>query len=132
MGFSLLSYDPDADFRNVKEVAAKLIERVLKEGLPIGVCLNVNVPDLPPGELEGIRICSQANGYWKEEFQKRTDPHGKDYYWLTGFFQNREPDGKGEGTDEWALERKFASVVPVNTDFTARHLLRGLKHWEEG
>lgn len=131
IGFSLLSYAPDADFSNAGDVARKLIPRVLDEGLPEGICLNVNIPDVAPGDLKGIRICTQADGYWKEEFQRSTDPQGKDYYWLTGFFHNREPEGDGVGTDEWALEKQYVSVVPVNTDLTARHVLDDLKHWED-
>jgi 5'-nucleotidase len=131
IGFSLLSYDPDADFLPSLRVARELIGRVLEEGLPDGVCLNVNIPAVKMEELKGIRICSQANGYWKEEFQKREDPHGRAYYWLTGFFHNREPEGGRTGTDEWALEQHYASVVPVNTDLTARFVLGRMKRWEK-
>ena len=55
---------------------------------------------------------------------------GNDYYWLTGFFHNREPEGDGEGTDEWALEQNFVSVVPINTDLTAYSVLEKMKTWE--
>jgi len=130
IGFSLLSYKPDADFAAAQQVARELIGRVLSEGLPEGICLNVNVPDVPDAELKGLKICSQANGFWKEEFEKRKDPMGKEYYWLTGFFQNREPDNGGEGSDEWALANGYASVVPVNTDLTAHKLLAKMGHWE--
>lgn len=130
IGISLLSYDPDADFKPSEYVARELIGQVLENGLPDGICLNVNVPVVTLSELRGIRICTQANGYWKEEFQKRDDPHGGEYYWLTGFFHNREPEGGGVGTDEWALEHHYASVVPVNTDLTAHSLLDKMKKWE--
>jgi 5'-nucleotidase len=131
IGFSLLDYDPEADFGPSARVARELIGQVLRGGLPEGICLNVNIPSLPFEALKGIRICSQANGYWKEEFQKRVDPNGNEYYWLTGFFHNREPEGGGIGTDEWALERHYVSVVPINTDLTARSLLGKLKEWEK-
>ena len=130
IGFSLLSYNPDADFSATQQVARDIIRRVLSEGLPEGICLNVNVPEVSREKLKGIKICSQANGFWKEEFEKRKDPMGKDYYWLTGFFHNREPDNGGEGSDEWALANHYASVVPVNTDLTAHKLLDQLGQWE--
>ena len=129
VGISLLSYDPDADFDPAKAVAREVISKVLRKGLPKGICLNVNVPAVSMEELKGLRVCNQANGYWKEEFQKREDPHGGDYYWLTGFFHNREPEGGGAGTDEWALERRYASLVPVNTDLTAYSMLREIREW---
>ena len=130
IGFSLLSFDPNADFAPSQQVAREVIGRVLKEGLPDGICLNVNIPEVSDGELKGIKICSQANGFWKEEFQKRQDPTGRDYYWLTGFFHNREPGGGRVGTDEWALSQHYASVVPVNTDLTAYALMDKMGHWE--
>ncbi|MDF1575966.1 MAG: 5'/3'-nucleotidase SurE [Bacteroidales bacterium] len=130
IGFSLLNFDPDADFSASAEVAEELIRQVLESGLPDGICLNVNVPDLSSMEIRGIRLCSQANGYWKEEFEKRMDPNGSEYYWLTGFFQNREPENGGTGTDEWALKNGYVSVVPIHTDLTAYEVLDKLKTME--
>ncbi|MDX2430180.1 MAG: 5'/3'-nucleotidase SurE [Bacteroides sp.] len=130
IGFSLLNYYPDADFASSQQVAREVIAKVVEEGLPNGICLNVNVPDVSCEELKGIKVCKQANGFWKEEFQKRQDPMGRDYYWLTGFFFNREPEGDGVGTDEWALEQHYASVVPINTDLTAHSQIGKMAHWE--
>jgi 5'-nucleotidase len=130
IGFSLLDYRPDADFTASGEIARKVIAKALKERLPDGICLNVNVPAVKSEEIKGIKICKQANGYWKEEFEKRSDPMGHEYYWLTGFFHNREPDGGGEGTDEKALEEHYVSVVPIDTDLTATNYLQKLKSFE--
>lgn len=130
IGFSLLNYRSDADFSTSQIVVRDVIGRVVEEGLPGGICLNVNVPDVSADELKGIKICSQANGFWKEEFEKRQDPMGKDYYWLSGFFFNRQGDEDGKGTDEWALEQHYASVVPINTDFTAQTFMEKIGHWE--
>jgi 5'-nucleotidase len=130
IGFSLLDYDPDADFIPSGKVAREVIQMVMNKGLPDGICLNVNIPSVPSEEIKGIRMCSQANGFWKEEFEKRTDPGGREYYWLTGFFHNREPEGGGTGTDEWALEHHYVSVVPINTDMTAYSMLKKMKSWE--
>ncbi|NOR34229.1 MAG: 5'/3'-nucleotidase SurE [Bacteroidales bacterium] len=130
IGFSLLSFDPDADFTPSVPFVEEVIRHVLEKGLPDGICLNVNIPALPSEKIRGIRICSQANGYWKEEFEKRTDPNGSEYYWLTGFFHNREPENGGTGTDEWALKNRYVSVVPINTDLTAYDVLDRMKSLE--
>lgn len=130
IGFSLLDFNPEAEFNASSKVAEEVIQYVLETGLPDGICLNVNIPALPYEKIKGIRICSQANGYWKEEFEKRTDPNGAEYYWLTGFFHNREPENGGTGTDEWALKNSFVSVVPINTDLTAYDLLEKMKSLE--
>jgi 5'-nucleotidase len=130
VGFSLLDFDPDADFSASKKVVEEVVRHVRDKGLPDGICLNVNIPALPYREIRGIRICNQANGYWKEEFEKRTDPNGAEYYWLTGFFHNREPENGGTGTDEWALKNGFVSIVPINTDLTAYEVLERIKPLE--
>ena len=130
IGFSLLSFDPDADFTPSAPYVEEMIRHVLEKGLPDGVCLNVNIPALPAEKIRVIRICSQANGYWKEEFERRTDPNGKEYYWLTGFFHNREPENGGTGNDEWALKNGYVSVVPINTDLTAYNVMDKMKSLE--
>lgn len=127
IGFSLLDFDPRADFSASSIYAEEVIRHVLENGLNDGVCLNVNIPKLPFEKIGGLRICRQAKGYWKEEFEKRTDPNGRDYFWLTGFFHNMEPDNGGEGTDEWALKNGYVSVVPINTDLTAYKALDKMK-----
>jgi 5'-nucleotidase len=130
IGFSLLSFDPDADFSASVPYVEDVIRHVLEKGLPDGICLNVNIPLLPSEKIKGIRICSQANGYWKEEFEKRCDPNGTEYYWLTGFFHNREPENGGTETDEWALKNGYVSVVPISTDLTAYNVIDNMKSLE--
>jgi len=130
IGFSLLSFDPDADFSASVPYVEEVIRHVLEKGLSDGICLNVNIPLLPSEKIRGIRICRQAKGYWKEEFEKRTDPNGTEYYWLTGFFHNREPENGGTETDEWALKNGYVSVVPISTDLTAYNVMDKMKSLE--
>lgn len=66
--------------------------------------------------MKGIRVCRQNKGYWREEFFRRHDPRGREYFWLTGAFVNSEPESTD--TDEWALANGYVSVVPVQTDMT--------------
>jgi 5'-nucleotidase len=97
----------------------------LENDLPRPLCLNVNFPILPKEEIRGIRICRQTRGYWHEDFYQREDPHGRRYYWLTGAFDNHEPEA--EDTDEWALAHGYVSVVPVQVDMTCYEQLSPLK-----
>ena len=116
IGFSLCDFAYDADFSVARYAAEKVITQVLKNGLADKTLLNVNVPKVKLEELEGIKICRQAMAKWEEEFDARNDPHGREYFWLTGKFVNND---KGEDTDEWALAHKYVSVVPVQYDLTA-------------
>jgi 5'-nucleotidase len=124
-GFSLNSYSPTADFTICEKYIREICKMVLSEPLPQGVCLNVNFPAVKASEIRGIRVARQARGCWQEEFEKRKDPMGKTYYWLTGKFLNHEPESTD--TDEWAMQNGYVSVVPVSTDMTAYSFLSELK-----
>lgn len=126
IGFSLLDYNWNADFEQIKSAIRKITTEVLENGLPEGVILNVNFPKLKEKEIKGIKVCRQAKAMWQERFDKRQSPMGKDYYWLTGKFVNLD---NGEDTDEWALEHGYISVVPVQFDLTAHHAMQTLNTW---
>jgi len=123
IGFSLDNFDQDADFSAAIKVAKQVIETVLNNGLPQGVCLNVNIPNVPISDLKGIKVCRQAYAFWEDRFDKRTDPHGKTYYWLTGTFDSHED---ADDTDLRALAAGFASIVPTQFDLTAHAALKTL------
>jgi 5'-nucleotidase len=127
IGFSLLSLDPDADFNASSYFAEKIINKVLANGLPKSICLNVNIPPLSLDKIAGIKVTRQTKGFWKEEFDQHTDSLGRSYYWLTGYFHNNEPDAPD--TDEWALKNNFVSVVPLHVDLTCYDTLKEIQNW---
>jgi 5'-nucleotidase len=127
IAFSVDDHSPDADFRLAVQYARSIIEKILATGLPAGTCLNVNFPGISPEDCKGIRVCRQTIGVWKEEFQKRVDPQGRDYFWLTGEFSNEEP--LSEDTDEWAIKHNYGAIVPVNVDVTDYAAMEALKLW---
>jgi 5'-nucleotidase len=126
IGFSLLDHSAEADFEASKQVVSKVVAAALANGIPVGTCLNVNIPKGQPSDIAGIRICHQAKGYWEDNFDVRTDPSGKPYYWLTGEFKLMD---EGMDTDEIALANNFVSVVPVHFDLTAYQAMSDLKKW---
>ena len=87
-------------------------------------CLNVNIPK---GKPKGIKIFRQTHGKWVEEFEKRIDPHGREYHWLSGYFKNFEEDATE--TDIHALKNNFVSIVPVRVDMTCYKSVEVLKNW---
>ena len=126
IGFSLLDYAWDADFTTLHPYVEKITKSALQYKIPESTVLNVNFPKRKKGEIRGIKICRQANAYWIEEFDKRKDPMGKEYYWMTGAFINND---NGEDTDIWALENGYVSVVPTQFDLTAHHQIQNLNSW---
>jgi 5'-nucleotidase len=92
-----------------------IVKKVLNEGLPSYVCLNVNVPKEWNGEM---KICRMAHGHWRQEVDARVHPgNGKPYYWMTGYYQNDEP--LAEDTDAWAIAQGYAAITPLTVDHTA-------------
>ncbi|ATA90115.1 5'/3'-nucleotidase SurE [Capnocytophaga stomatis] len=126
IGFSLLDYSWEADFEESRDFVKKIALNVLKNGLPKGVVLNVNIPKLKREEIKGIRICRQAQARWQEKFDRRISPQGRTYYWMTGKFINEDV---GEDTDEWALANGYVSVVPIKFDMTAYNVIEELDKW---
>ena len=127
IGFSLLDYSWNADFSQSKDFIRKITLNALNNGIPKGVVLNVNIPAVKKSDIKGVKICRQAKAYWVEEFDKRKNPLGQEYYWLTGKFVNKD---QGEDTDEWALKNNYVSIVPVEFDLTAHHAIQGLNEWD--
>ena len=72
-------------------------------------------------------MCRQTSGKWVEEFDKRVDPHKREYYWMAGYFKNFEDEA--EGTDVAALENGFVAVVPINADMTCYQTFESMKSW---
>lgn len=123
VGFSLLDFSWDADFRQAKSYIQGIVKRVLERPMPKGIVLNVNIPNLKHEEIKGIKVCKQANAKWEESFDERVNPHGKKYYWLTGYFNNMD---HSDDADETALSDGYISVVPVKFDLTAYEYMKEL------
>lgn len=127
IGFSLTDHDTEADLTAARHYVRSVLATVLERNDNNALCLNVNVPALPLDEIKGIRVCRQTKGYWMEEFVRKTDPRGRDYYWLTGKFVNLEPDEPD--SDEWALANGYVSVVPVTVDLTDYKQIEISRDW---
>ncbi|WP_462253299.1 5'/3'-nucleotidase SurE [Ferruginibacter sp.] len=124
IGFSLLDYSFEADFSAAREYVFNIAKWVLNNNKEKRLLLNVNIPQLPAAKIKGVKVCRQADAKYKEDFNERKDPHGKNYYWLTGEFLNFD---KGKDTDVWALKNGYVSVVPVQFDLTNYTLKKQLE-----
>ena len=123
MACSLAHHSAGADFEHCKPIVREVIGAVIANGLPTDVCLNVNIPK--EIGVKGIKVTKAARGRWTEEFEKRQDPHGRPYYWLTGKYISYEPQCKDN--DLYWLAQGYASVVPCRADQTAFSDIDNLK-----
>ncbi|GJM61137.1 MULTISPECIES: 5'/3'-nucleotidase SurE [Persicobacter] len=126
IGFSLCEYGWDADFSHVKKYVQIITEKVLENGLPKEIALNVNFPMKQDEPIKGIKVCRQARARWQEEFDKRNDPMGRTYYWMAGQFKNLD---KGVDNDVWAIDNNYVAVVPTQFDLSAYHAVNIINEW---
>ncbi|MCM1505451.1 MAG: 5'/3'-nucleotidase SurE [Muribaculum sp.] len=123
IGYSLLDHSPNANFEPLTPFIEEITAKVISNGLPAGVCLNVN---FPKGCTPlGVKVVRAAKGRWTEEYADYATPHGKPYYWLTGKFHNEEPDNPD--TDEYWLARNYGSIVPIRPYQTASDTIAQLR-----
>ena len=127
VAFSLDCFDDDADFDHLDDFIVSIVRRVLSEGLPQGICLNVNFPKRGEQPIQGVRVCRQATGYWREFFNDYYDSEGRLYFNLEGEFVSSDVV---EGTDIFAVEHNFVSLVPTCYDWTSREHFEFFKPYE--
>jgi 5'-nucleotidase len=126
VAFSLCSHDYFSDFSPLRPYVRSIVRKVLDNGLPKGVCLNVNFPDTD--KFKGVKICRMAYGTWYDEAVKQRHPRGYDYWWMVGKYKNDEPEA--EDTDNWAVNHGYIAVTPTKIDVTAYEAMESLRDWD--
>jgi 5'-nucleotidase len=115
------------DFGFAAQYSSGLVKKVLAEGLPGGVLLNVNIPPVTPDEIKGVKITRQGLARFTEEFHKRIDPRNRAYWWLGGELLEVEEE---EGTDSAALQKGYVSVTPLHYDMTSYKSIKIIEGWK--
>ncbi|MCH4146931.1 MAG: 5'/3'-nucleotidase SurE [Prevotella sp.] len=126
IAFSNCNYDPEAEQDNLTDYVRKIVKKVLAEGLPKGVCLNVNFPNRQT--FEGVKACRMTYGQWVNEIVKEHHPRGYDYYWVVGQYRNEEPNA--EDGDQWAIDHGYVAITPTTMDLTAYEMMEKVKSWK--
>ncbi|MBQ9230932.1 MAG: 5'/3'-nucleotidase SurE [Prevotella sp.] len=126
VAFSLCTHDVFADFSALRPLIRKIVRKVLDDGLPKGVCLNVNFPVVE--QFKGVKVCRMAPGTWDNEVVKCRHPRGYDYWWMMGRYTNDEPDA--EDTDNWALQHGYVAITPTKIDVTSYEMIEQMKDWD--
>ncbi|NOZ21090.1 MAG: 5'/3'-nucleotidase SurE [Planctomycetes bacterium] len=116
-------FDPAA------RIVGKLIRKMPLAELGDHVILNVNVPAIPPSRIKGVKVTRQSVRAPEEAFDRRTDPRGRYYYWITADFDGLAEE---EGTDVNALRDGYVSITPLHFDMTRHTLLQKLGNWDLG
>ncbi|HTL99641.1 MAG TPA: 5'/3'-nucleotidase SurE [Candidatus Omnitrophota bacterium] len=112
IAFSLATWEP-TDFAPAGRIATALVRMLLERGLAPGMCLNVNIPALPYGEIRGLRVARLGRRVFHDVIVEKTDPRGKSYYWIGGEDPTWDPD---EASDFHAVSNGYVSMTPLSFD----------------
>lgn len=117
---------PNMDFARGAEIARPVIDTVLKQDLQPGMVVNINVPQPKPGWPRGVRVAPQSIRPMAEELEKRMDPNGREYYWLSGDYTILADNAD---TDRKALHDGYICVTPLQFDLTDNTRLAEMRRW---
>lgn len=125
IAISITDHNP-THFEYAGKVAKHLCKLVNKNGLPKGTLLNVNVPNLPEEEINGIKVTQMGKSRWDDLYEMRKDPYGKEYYWLKGNLMEVDED---ISFDQFAVMNGYVAVSPIHFDLTDYDTLEEVKNW---
>ncbi len=114
-------------FEAAAEFAVKLVKKILRDGLPKGIILNVNVPNLPMSSIKGYNVTSQGKRNYGNIIVEKFDPRGRRYYWIGGDEAGFEdiPD-----TDCNAVAEGKISITPLRVNMTDKTSLGLIRRWK--
>lgn len=115
MAVSHVSFDHTTDLTLAGDVARRVASRLLELNLPTGTLLNVNVPHVSAADFKGLRITRQGHSVWKDHYERRRDPQGREYFWLTGEFVSVN---EVDDADDIAVANGWASITPIHYELT--------------
>jgi 5'-nucleotidase len=117
------------DFSDAAEISAKLLKNIFidkQHRLPPKSLLNINIPAVPKKDIKGIKITRQGKSNWDDSYEVRSDPNGRDYYWLTGKMNITD---ESEDADIIAVLNNYISITPLHYDLTDYTLVEETKKW---
>jgi 5'-nucleotidase len=124
------------DFQPAANYAKILVEQLQKNSLPDLMLLNINIPPVKWEEIAGVTITRQGVRRYVDVFDKRIDPRGKTYYWLTGeVLEDVEPPAglnfpQNIPIDVQVIRNNHISITPLQYNLTYANGLTQLSEWE--
>jgi len=123
---SLAAWHP-TDFSGASDFIRRSLPEILEFPLQRGSLLNINVPDGPPGNIQGIKVTSLGSRVYSNVITDQVDPHGRPYFWIGG----QGPTWTREnGSDYNAVEEGYVSLTPLMVDLTHYGLQQEMKYLE--
>ncbi len=124
--FSLAAWHP-TDFSGAAAFIRGSIRDILAFPLRKGSLLNINIPDGPVTNIQGIRVTRLGSRVYQNVITDQVDPHGKPYFWIGG---SGPTWARENGTDYNAVEEGYVSLTPLLVDLTHYGLQQEMKSLE--
>jgi 5'-nucleotidase len=123
-----LEFGENAPFEEAADVAVDVMEKVLAQKNEQPELYNLNIPiaalkETPPE----VRVVPMDMKQHWEKFERRHDPSGRPYYWLTGRPIPREEAGL---TDLSAISQGCVTLTPLDFNLTKIHRLQQMEQWD--
>jgi 5'-nucleotidase len=117
----------DMDFNKAARLTRLLLDQILNCGIKPGQVMNINIPEFKPGWPRGVRVERQSIKPMAEELEKRTDPNGREYYWLGGDYSILTDQAE---TDRKAIKEGYVCITPLQFDLTDTSTLDLMQDWQ--
>lgn len=114
------------DYHTSAKLVQNLVNHLHTRRFPQHTLLNMNIPDIQPNELQGIRVTKLGHRRYCNMFDRRVDPRGRTYYWMAG---ECEDLNAGPETDILAVSQKFISITPIHFDLTNYGFMGQVSQW---
>ena len=108
-------FDDGENFDTAASFVADFIEKIKDIDFPKYRVLNINVPNVKKEDIKGYKFTIQGDRNYKENFDKRFDPHGNEYFWITG---NAVEYSTSHDSDYYVLKENYISITPTRLDLT--------------
>ena len=119
------------DYESAAQVACRLVNKVIKNGLPEETMLNINVPNTENIENIDFKITRLGIRKYEDSIKKRVDPRGREYYWIAGRINDIDCNrNKQICTDISAIAENKVSITPIHLELTNYKAIENLLTWE--
>jgi 5'-nucleotidase len=115
-----------ANYETAAKISVELVQRFARKKHSHPWLLNVNVPDVPYDQLQGIAVTRLGKRHKAEPVVKASNPHGETMYWVGAAGKAQDA---GEGTDFHAISQQRVSLTPLQIDLTQYSQLDALRGW---
>lgn len=121
-----LEYDEHAQFDKAARIARSIIEQVLENKGPEPQLFNMNIPTAALQGRPEIRTVPMDVTLYGEDYEKRTDPFGRLYYWATAY---PPPVLKDIDSDLSSLKQGYVTLTPLDYNMTKPAVLQQMQSW---